>query len=267
MAWRGCCCSSLGHLNEDNARFLLLAALIILYMLCGAAVFSAIELPTEREAKEKWEERFVNFSQRHNLSRGELQDFLREYQDASVAGIRVDDIRPRWDFTGAFYFVGTVVSTIAGNVSFGMSSTPESRLLLIRRRRKRTREDMFTEIMHASGTADPKLRVWRISLSKKLDMDMESRKASNEQECVSQDEMLRIMRDEADMLRHLIELQEQKQEGRVPLQTLVDSQPASPGAESPFPKCSMRRERKVHYPFHLTQGEGTSNRRLLFTDL
>ncbi|NXA12437.1 KCNKD protein, partial [Sapayoa aenigma] len=107
-----------GRLNADNARFLLLAVLIMLYMLCGAAVFSAIELPTEREAKERWEERLENFTRRHNLSRAELQHFLREYEKANVAGIRVDDIRPRWDFTGAFYFVGTVVSTIG----FGMTT-------------------------------------------------------------------------------------------------------------------------------------------------
>ncbi|XP_032547477.1 potassium channel subfamily K member 13 [Chiroxiphia lanceolata] len=114
----GCCCSSAGRLNADNARFLLLAVLILLYMLCGAAVFSAIELPTEREAKERWEERLENFTRRHNLSRAELRLFLREYEEANVAGIRVDDIRPRWDFTGAFYFVGTVVSTIG----FGMTT-------------------------------------------------------------------------------------------------------------------------------------------------
>lgn len=108
----GCCCSGAGRLNADNARFLLLAVLIALYMLCGAAVFSAIELPGERRAKQRWEERLQNFTRRHNLSRAELRDFLREYEEASVAGIRVDDIRPRWDFTGAFYFVGTVVSTI-----------------------------------------------------------------------------------------------------------------------------------------------------------
>ena len=118
MACGGCCCSGAGRLNADNARFLLLAVLIALYMLCGAAVFSAIELPGERRAKQRWEERLQNFTRRHNLSRAELRDFLREYEEASVAGIRVDDIRPRWDFTGAFYFVGTVVSTIG----FGMTT-------------------------------------------------------------------------------------------------------------------------------------------------
>lgn len=114
MACRGlCCCSpSPGALNEDNARFLLLAAVILLYMLCGAAVFSAIELPRERETQQRWQARLENFSQRHNLSLADLRDFLWEYEVAYVAGIRVQDVRPRWDFPGAFYFVGTVVSTI-----------------------------------------------------------------------------------------------------------------------------------------------------------
>ncbi|XP_036887433.1 potassium channel subfamily K member 13 [Sturnira hondurensis] len=119
MAGRGCGCScGPGHLNEDNARFLLLAALIVLYLLGGAAVFSALELAHERQAKQRWEERLANFSRRHNLSREELRGFLRHYEEASEAGIRMDNTRPRWDFTGAFYFVGTVVSTIG----FGMTT-------------------------------------------------------------------------------------------------------------------------------------------------
>uniref|UniRef100_A0A8C3YEX4 Potassium two pore domain channel subfamily K member 13 n=1 Tax=Catagonus wagneri TaxID=51154 RepID=A0A8C3YEX4_9CETA len=119
MAGRGCGCScGLGHLNEDNARFLLLAALIVLYLLGGAAVFSALELAHERQAKQRWEERLANFSRRHNLTRDELRGFLRHYEEATEAGIRVDNVRQRWDFTGAFYFVGTVVSTIG----FGMTT-------------------------------------------------------------------------------------------------------------------------------------------------
>lgn len=66
----------------------------------------------EREAKERWAQRFESFRQKYNLSKQELNNFLRSYEEANVAGIRVDAIRPRWDFTGAFYFVGTVVSTI-----------------------------------------------------------------------------------------------------------------------------------------------------------
>lgn len=125
MAGRGCGCScGPGYLNEDNARFLLLAALIVLYLLGGAAVFSALELAHERQAKQRWEERLANFSRRHNLSRDELRGFLRHYEEATEAGIRVDSARPRWDFTGAFYFVGTVVSTIGKRASLGGEGVP-----------------------------------------------------------------------------------------------------------------------------------------------
>ncbi|XP_062974554.1 potassium channel subfamily K member 13 [Elgaria multicarinata webbii] len=132
MACRGLCCCcppSLGAFNEDNARFVLLAALIVVYMLCGAAVFSAIEQPTERAAQERWQRRLENFSQRYNLSPAELRAFLCDYEVAYVAGVRVNDMRPRWDFPGAFYFVGTVVSTIG----FGMTTpaTITGKLFLI----------------------------------------------------------------------------------------------------------------------------------------
>ncbi|XP_038864972.1 potassium channel subfamily K member 13a [Salvelinus namaycush] len=112
---RGCCC---GVVNEDNARFLMLAVLIVLYLLCGAAVFSALEQPKELQANEQWAQRFERFTQKHNLNRTDLETFLRFYEEANIAGIRVDTLRPRWDFTGAFYFVGTVVSTIG----FGMAT-------------------------------------------------------------------------------------------------------------------------------------------------
>ncbi|KAJ8009285.1 hypothetical protein DPEC_G00087310 [Dallia pectoralis] len=119
MACRsGCCCGGFGPFNEDNARFLMLAVFIVLYLFCGAAVFSALEQPMEAEAKERWAQLFDQFRLKHNLSRKELGNFLRSYEEANVAGIRVDTIRPRWDFTGAFYFVGTVVSTIG----FGMTT-------------------------------------------------------------------------------------------------------------------------------------------------
>lgn len=106
-------CRSL-HLNEDNGRFVLLAILIILYLLCGAAVFSAIERPSELRAHGRWNGTLLNFSETFNISLQEINSFLREYEAAIAAGIRADALRPRWDFTGAFYFVGTVVSTIGG---------------------------------------------------------------------------------------------------------------------------------------------------------
>ncbi|GAA6107782.1 potassium channel subfamily K member 12 [Tachysurus ichikawai] len=110
-------CRSL-HINEDNGRFVLLALLILTYLLCGAAVFAAIERPSEVRARARWNRTLHNFSDAFNISVHELSFFLREYETAAAAGIRADALRPRWDFTGAFYFVATVVSTIG----FGMTT-------------------------------------------------------------------------------------------------------------------------------------------------
>ncbi|XP_038844179.1 potassium channel subfamily K member 13-like [Salvelinus namaycush] len=112
----GCCPRP--PLNEDNARFCLLAGLILLYLLCGAAVFSALERPSELRARRLWDQQLANFTLSHQVSLGALHALLRQYEEANGAGIRVDALRPRWDFSGAFYFVGTVVSTIG----FGMTT-------------------------------------------------------------------------------------------------------------------------------------------------
>uniref|UniRef100_A0A667WN02 Potassium channel, subfamily K, member 12 like n=1 Tax=Myripristis murdjan TaxID=586833 RepID=A0A667WN02_9TELE len=114
----GCCCRSRSPMNEDNARFCLLAGLILLYLLCGAAIFSALEHPFELRARHLWKQQLDNFTKQYRVNLGALHTLLRQYEEANGAGIRVDTLRPRWDFSGAFYFVGTVVSTIG----FGMTT-------------------------------------------------------------------------------------------------------------------------------------------------
>ncbi|XP_068187761.1 potassium channel subfamily K member 13 isoform X4 [Antennarius striatus] len=114
----GCCCCSRMSVNEDNARFCLLAGLILLYLLCGAAIFSALEHPFEMRARRRWKQQLENFTQQYRVNLGALHTLLRQYEEANRAGIRVDALRPRWDFSGAFYFVSTVVSTIG----FGMTT-------------------------------------------------------------------------------------------------------------------------------------------------
>uniref|UniRef100_A0A671R604 Potassium channel subfamily K member 13-like n=1 Tax=Sinocyclocheilus anshuiensis TaxID=1608454 RepID=A0A671R604_9TELE len=111
------CCLPL-HLNEDNARFGLLAALILLYLLCGAVVFSALEHPSELQAHRHWDQQLANFTEQNSINLKSLHVLLKQYEEAFAAGIRVDKLRPRWDFSGAFYFVATVVSTIG----FGMTT-------------------------------------------------------------------------------------------------------------------------------------------------
>ncbi|GCB78853.1 hypothetical protein scyTo_0015893 [Scyliorhinus torazame] len=110
------------HLNEDNGRLVLLALLIVAYLVCGAAVFSALERPTELQARAKWNRTVRNFADRFDIAAGDLSAFLRDYEAAIAAGIHSDTLRARWDFTGAFYFVGTVVSTIGKENSSGRLS-------------------------------------------------------------------------------------------------------------------------------------------------
>ncbi|KAL4701745.1 hypothetical protein H8959_015749 [Pygathrix nigripes] len=119
-----CCCCRRSHLNEDTGRFVLLAALIGLYLVAGATVFSALESPGEAEARARWGATLRNFSAAHGVAEPELRAFLRHYEAALAAGVRADALRPRWDFPGAFYFVGTVVSTIVREESPPLALTP-----------------------------------------------------------------------------------------------------------------------------------------------
>ncbi|XP_078458454.1 potassium channel, subfamily K, member 13-like [Lampetra planeri] len=115
--------------GEDTARFALLAALILCYLLCGAAVFSALERPSELVAQERWLHRLENFTRHFGVPRADVDALLRDFELGATAGVRAAPLRPRWDFTGAFYFVGTVVSTIG----FGMTTptTVSGKIFLI----------------------------------------------------------------------------------------------------------------------------------------
>uniref|UniRef100_A0A1I8H559 Potassium channel subfamily K member 13 n=1 Tax=Macrostomum lignano TaxID=282301 RepID=A0A1I8H559_9PLAT len=107
------------NIRADNARFLLLAVLMLVYMLAGAAVFMAIEGPREQAEKAKYFKFAQDFRARYAavLNLSELDDYLSLHADAFTSGY-LTDRRPRWDYSGSFYFVGTVVSTIG----FGMTT-------------------------------------------------------------------------------------------------------------------------------------------------
>ncbi|XP_028429763.1 potassium channel subfamily K member 13 [Perca flavescens] len=111
-----CCCPSLIP-SRETACFYLLCVLIALYMLAGAAIFSSLERPAELKTHQLWEKRLRDFSHDHNLSYEDLKSLLHHYEEARTAGIRTEQGRALWDITGAFYFVGTVVSTIGFGVT------------------------------------------------------------------------------------------------------------------------------------------------------
>lgn len=67
---------------------------------------------------------------------------------------------------------------------------------------------MFIEIMNASGTADIEQSARWTALSEKMDMDIISRTKSQENERGMQQEMLGILKEQIDLLRHLDDLPE-----------------------------------------------------------
>lgn len=102
------------HLKEDNARFILLILFLLIYMLLGAIMFSQIEYKMEIQERQEYKNTYDKFLDANpGINRTELDKLLEVHAEASLKGL-LPTKRPRWDFSGAFYFVGTVVSTIGG---------------------------------------------------------------------------------------------------------------------------------------------------------
>ncbi|XP_037768937.1 methionine aminopeptidase 1D, mitochondrial isoform X2 [Chelonia mydas] len=113
----------------------------------------------------------------------------------------------------------------AESVVFSFSSTLVKRLSQIRRRQKRTFDDMFNEIVNAFGTADTEQRAKRISLSEKLDMDMASRRPVQESEHGVQQESCGFCKDSVEVSSRP---SGETPEARLPLQPLQNGIPANP---------------------------------------
>ena len=81
-------------------------------MLAGASIFMVLERDNEIKEKSDYQAKLDDFYLRYNMvERQDLEDLLKLHSEAESAGI-VGNRRERWDFSGSFYFVGTVVSTI-----------------------------------------------------------------------------------------------------------------------------------------------------------
>ncbi|KAL1422190.1 hypothetical protein MTO96_022325 [Rhipicephalus appendiculatus] len=120
---QGGCCRRLLRLREENARFVLLAVVLLVYMILGALLFRAIEGPWETEARERYDQVLRDFWLKYNgtVDPEDVVKLLEEHGNASSRNL-LPNKRPRWDFVGSFYFVGTVVSTIDGLEALSMQS-------------------------------------------------------------------------------------------------------------------------------------------------
>nr|XP_048722216.1 uncharacterized protein LOC125643526 [Caretta caretta] len=162
--------------------------------------------------------------------------------------------------------------TSAACVSRITGSSPSQRLAKIRRRKKHTCDEMFSELMLSSHTDRAQTNAWRQTMS-------EYRKAQNDREEWwwaedraeaeswrqrderRQDSMLRLLEDQSNMLQCMVELQERQQEHRPPLQPLCNQPPSSPSSIASSPRHPRTRWGASS---HSTPEDCPSNRRLAF---
>lgn len=108
----GCC--SLVERHRSSFNFALLVAAYIVYLLIGAWIFSAIELPYEQELRRELitaREEFL--SNNTCVSEARLEELLARALEASNYGVSVlrNDKSQNWDFVSSLFFSSTVLTT------------------------------------------------------------------------------------------------------------------------------------------------------------
>ncbi|XP_074980822.1 uncharacterized protein LOC142070743 isoform X2 [Caretta caretta] len=152
--------------------------------------------------------------------------------------------------------------TSAANVS--SLPPPSQRLPQIRRRKKRTCDEMFSELMQSSGTDRAQQNVWRDTIPeyRKVADECEERWLQEDQR--RHDATLGLLRDQTDMLWRLVEVHERQQDHRLPLQLLFNRPSSSPSSIASSPRRQRTRGRRLWAPNHSTPVDSPSNRRLSF---
>ncbi|XP_065446952.1 uncharacterized protein LOC135982701 [Chrysemys picta bellii] len=166
--------------------------------------------------------------------------------------------------------------TSAANVS------PSQRLVKIRRRKRRTQDDMFSELQMSSHAERAQQNAWRQSMSdyRKSQYEREERWQAESRDEQSkwraeddrwrqladrrQESMLRLLEHQTDMLQCMVELQERQQEQRPPLQPLCNQQPSSPSSIASSHRLPRTRCGGLRPPSHSTPDDCPSIRRLAF---
>ncbi|XP_074979559.1 uncharacterized protein LOC142070157 [Caretta caretta] len=172
--------------------------------------------------------------------------------------------------------------TSAACVSRITGSSPSQRLAKIRRRKKHTHDEMFSELMLSSHTDRAQTNAWRQTMSecRKAQNDREERWRAEESKWWAeeraeaerwwqhderrQDSMLRLLEDQTNMLQRMAELQERQQEHRPPLQPLCNQPPSSPSSIASSPRRPRTWRGGLRPPSRSTPEDCPSNRRLAF---
>ncbi|XP_073206718.1 uncharacterized protein [Lepidochelys kempii] len=145
--------------------------------------------------------------------------------------------------------------TSAACVSMITGSCPSQRLVKLRKKKKkRTRDEMFSGLMLSSHTDRAQTNAWRQIMSecRKAQNDREERWRAEESKWRAeeraeaqmwqqrderrQDSMLRLLEDQTSMLQCMVELQQRQLEHRLPLQPLCNQPPSSPSSIASTPR-------------------------------
>ncbi|XP_065426218.1 uncharacterized protein LOC135975970 [Chrysemys picta bellii] len=112
-------------------------------------------------------------------------------------------------------------TSVAASVSRATLTSPSQRLAQIRRRKRRTRDEMFSELMGCSRAKAAQQTQWRENMSQYQRSHSEREDRWRQEDQQATQTLLGLMREQTDMLWHLVDvLQDRRQEDRAPLHSL-----------------------------------------------
>lgn len=121
MAGAGAASSSCGLADRSCLHFGLLVLAYFLYLLLGACIFSAIELPHEQQLRRELLAAREDFLENNTCVAGaRLEELLARALEANNYGVSVlrNDSTRNWDFVSSLFFTSTVLTT-TGETSAG----------------------------------------------------------------------------------------------------------------------------------------------------
>ncbi|XP_041830207.1 potassium channel subfamily K member 1-like [Melanotaenia boesemani] len=107
-------CARFTERHQSAINFALLIVAYIVYLIIGAGIFSAIELPYEHELRQELREAVQEFLNNNTcVSNAHLDELLTRALEASNYGVSIlgNDTSRNWDFVSSLFFTSTVLTT------------------------------------------------------------------------------------------------------------------------------------------------------------
>ncbi|XP_077481396.1 potassium channel subfamily K member 1-like [Stigmatopora argus] len=107
-------CARFAERHRAAVNFALLVIAYAAYLLVGAGIFSAVELPYEVRLRSRLEESHRNFLANNTcVSEDSLREILMRALEANNYGVSLlrKSSRRNWDFTSSLFFTSTVLTT------------------------------------------------------------------------------------------------------------------------------------------------------------